>query len=68
MKRHFARSGFIAAGVCVVWLALFLVWDRAATWVTSTLLEPWIVLCRLVTPSDWQSLGNRLQRMFRAGG
>jgi len=60
MKGRCTHAVLIAGSLCVLWLAFLLAFPRAGTRVTGPLLQPWVAVCRALTPSAWQTRGNLL--------
>lgn len=60
MKRGLARWMLVALALWAVWVVLITVpvVDRTAGRLTEVVLEPWLALCRAVTPEAWQTRGN----------
>ena len=60
MTRGLARWMLLALALWAVWIVLITVpvVDRTAGRLTEVVLEPWLALCRRVTPEAWQTQGN----------
>ena len=48
----------ISSGIAFLVLALFFIKDKSAGIICETLLYPWFVFCKLITPIEWQTMGN----------
>ena len=60
MTRGLAGWMLLALALWAVWIVLITVpaVDRTAGRLTEVVLEPWLALCRSVTPEAWQTRGN----------
>ena len=48
----------ISSGIAFLVLALFFIKDESAEIICDTLLYPWFMFCKLITPIEWQTMGN----------
>ena len=48
----------ISSGIAFLVLALFFIKDKSAEIICETLLYPWFMFCKLITPIEWQTMGN----------
>ena len=48
----------ISSAIAFLVLALFFIKDKSAEIILDTLLYPWFMFCKYITPQEWQTFGN----------
>jgi len=48
----------ISSGLAFLVLALFFIKDKSAEIICESLLYPWFMFCKYITPQEWQTFGN----------
>ena len=60
MKRRLSECLVIAGIIFFTLLAVMVLFERSATSIAYTALEPWFAICGAITPMSWQVTGNVL--------
>jgi hypothetical protein len=63
MKRRFVQWSLISAGAGSLVLVGLLIFPKLSIALVEPLLEPWLAICRALTPEAWQVQGNILLGM-----